>query len=151
MKLEKWDQSGTWISTILQRFARKKCFSNFLGLFQTHKKIKDISGKWLQLIIVLLNGSEKFFQAKDFQESIKLQIVKTLKNSISLKVFFSGQKTANETFQGFPELHFECKFQIYALKKYLVTKQCQILRVKKWDQSGTFVLQFYKFSPEKCF
>ena len=57
-----------------------------------------------------------------FQKSIKLQIVKTSKNSISLEVFFSGKKTANETFQGYPELHFECKFQIYASKKYLVTK-----------------------------
>ena len=48
--------------------------------------------------------------------------LKTSKNSISLEVFFSDKKTANETFQGCPELHFECKFQIYASKKYLVTK-----------------------------
>ena len=35
-------------------------------------------------------------------------------NSISLEAFFSGHKTANEMFQGSPELLFGCKIEIYA-------------------------------------
>ena len=43
-------------------------------------------------------------------------------NSISLEAFFSGHKTANEMFQGSPELLFGCKIKIYASEKHLVTK-----------------------------
>ena len=78
-------------------------------------------------------------------------MVKTSKNSISLEVFFSGQKTANGTFQGSPELHFGCKIQIQALGKHFVTKWPQNLKFKKWDQSGTWISKILHFSPKKFF
>ena len=42
-------------------------------------------------------------------------------------------------FQVFPELHFGCKIKIYASEKHLVTKWRQIMRFRKWDQSGTWI------------
>ena len=72
-------------------------------------------------------------------------------NSTPLEVFFSGHKTANEMFLGSPELHFGCKIEIYASEKNLVTNWAQILRLKKWDQSDTWITGILWIFAKKCF
>ena len=50
MRFKKWDQSGTWISTILQRFARKMFFK-FSRTFLDTKK----SRVFLESSLVVVN------------------------------------------------------------------------------------------------
>ena len=52
----------------------------------------------------------------------KLSKIKMHMDHNGTYMFFSGHKTANEMFQGSPELHFGCKIKIYASEKHLVTK-----------------------------
>ena len=65
--------------------------------------------------------------------------------------FSQATKTSNERFQGSPELHFGCKFKIYASEKHLVTKKLQTMRFEKWAKVALGYRQFYKDLPENDF
>ena len=65
--------------------------------------------------------------------------------------FSQTTKTSNERFQGSPEVHFGFKIKIYASEKHLVTKKLQIMRFKKWDQSGTWISTILQRFARKMF